>query len=160
MDHVLFPYSRVGLIAILYIRTLSFVGIFLSQSTPDNSLHLFQTLDILSSTSLRQPPSSWIVVPKYLNLKHLGKLSITWLPYFFIQMFSWSPIAGKCSVFFWLIFNPAASFSLSRSLTSFQISLYYCRTGLDHRQITLPMGCPSASTSIIMINNSGLSADP
>ena len=50
-------------------KTLSLVGIFLSQSTPVNSLfHLFHVLSILFATSFSHPPSWSIIVPRYLNV--------------------------------------------------------------------------------------------
>ena len=65
--HVSAPYSIAGLITVLYTFPFSFTGILLSHSTP---LHFFQCLQPVPTRfviSVSIPPSSSILVPRYLK---------------------------------------------------------------------------------------------
>ena len=65
--HVYAPYSIAGLITVLYTFPFSFTGILLSHSTP---LHFFQFLQPAPTRfviSVSIPPSSSILVPRYLK---------------------------------------------------------------------------------------------
>ena len=65
--HVSAPYSIAGLITVVYNFPFSFTGIILSHSTP---LHFFQFLQPAPThfvISVSIPPSSSIVVPRYLK---------------------------------------------------------------------------------------------
>ena len=73
--HVSAPYSIAGLITVLYTFPLSFTGILLSHSTP---LHFFQFLQPAPTRfviSVSIPPSSSILVPRYLKWVTLSSSS-------------------------------------------------------------------------------------
>ena len=109
---------------VLYSLFFSLTGTFLSQITPDYTLHEFQADLTLLSTSAPHPPVASIVEPKYLNeLVHgIGtpaKLTS-----------SLDPAGLKNSVFFLLFRSPFPS------NTSLQLSSCCSTPNLDSSHVT------------------------
>ena len=61
------PYSNTGLSTVLQILHFSFLGIFLSQMTPDISLHFIYAVFTLCLTAFHEPPSASTTIPRYLK---------------------------------------------------------------------------------------------
>ena len=73
--HVSAPYSIAGLITVLYTFPFSFTGILLSHSTPLPFFQFLQPAPTRFVISVSIPPSSSILVPRYLKWVTLSSIS-------------------------------------------------------------------------------------
>ena len=136
----------------------------MSHITPLSSLHFDHAFATLLSTSLLAPPLLSIVDPRYLKDWTVGKLTISVSMYLFILTGSVSPVVCRCSVFALLTLSPFFSI---HSLHLSSLSSIICLSGSHNTRSSansiaqgVPSSISSVITSIMITNNSGLSAEP